>query len=289
MRLVTAAYDGATAAGVLANGEVALIRSPSTGDPMFPDVGALLRAGEEGEGLAHETLAMGQSSPLSERDLLRPVLAPGAVVCVGLNYRRHIEEMGRELPAHPTLFSKLARALTDPFADVIVPDLSRKLDYEGELTVVIGRGGRWISRERAWEAVAGLTVLNDVTMRDLQRRTLQWFSGKSIEASTPVGPAVVTPDEIGSVADLSLRVAVDGEERQAASLAELVFDVPRLVSELSTMFTLEPGDLIATGTPGGVGDAMDPPRYLDDGSVVEVEISRIGTVRNRFTREAHAA
>jgi acylpyruvate hydrolase len=233
--------------------------------------------------------AAGPSHDLDGLDYAPVVARPEKVVCVGLNYRNHIREMGRELPSHPTFFSKLARALTDPYADVPLPAVSDKVDYEGELAVVIGRGGRSIPRERAWDAVAGLTVMNDVTMRDLQRRTTQWFSGKSFEVSTPVGPAVVTADELGPIGDLELRVAVDGEERQAASLDELVFDVPELVSELSELFTLAPGDLIATGTPGGVGHAMDPPRLLGEGSVVEVEIKGIGTIRNRFTRDPHAA
>jgi acylpyruvate hydrolase len=289
MRFVTVKSGDGTAAGVMANGEVAVIRDTSTGRPAYPDVGALLRAGEEGELLASAALSAGASEPVGERRLLRPVLAPGATVCVGLNYRNHIQEMGRELPSHPTFFSKLARALTDPFADVPLPEVSQKVDYEGELAVVIGRGGRSIPPERAWDAVAGLTVMNDVTMRDLQHRTTQWFSGKSFEASTPVGPALVTADELGSIGELTLRVGVDGEERQAASIDDLVFGVPQLVSELSGMFTLEPGDLIATGTPGGVGHAADPPRHLGEGSVVEVEIAGIGTLRNRFTRDPHAA
>ncbi len=288
MRLVTVDTEDQTAAGVLVDGHVAIVRDAS-GRPAYPDVGGLLRAGTVGEELARGTLDEGRFVPLEPDTLRRPVLEPEAVVCVGLNYRRHIEEMGRDLPASPTLFTKLARALTDPYRDVTLPPISDQLDYEGELAIVIGRGGRNISPDRAWEAVAGLTVLNDVTMRDLQRRTVQWFSGKSLEASTPVGPAVVTTDEVGPLEHLVLRVLVNGEERQAAPLGDLVFDVPALVAELSTMFTLKPGDLIATGTPGGVGHAMDPPRYLKDGDVVEVEIDGIGTLRTRFIRDGHAA
>jgi acylpyruvate hydrolase len=217
-----------------------------------------------------------------ERRLLRPVLRPGAVVCVGLNYRTHILEMGRELPKEPTLFSKLPRALTDPYAEVPLPAVSERVDYEGELAAVIGVGGRDIPRERAWEHVAGLTVLNDVTVRDFQRRTIQWFAGKTFEATTPFGPAVVTLDELGDPAARELQVTVNGEERQRAVLGDLVFDVPALVADLSRIVTLEPGDLIATGTPGGVGEPQG--RFLEDGDVVEVSIEGIGCVRNRFRR-----
>jgi acylpyruvate hydrolase len=208
------------------------------------------------------------------------VLAPRAVFCVGLNYRTHILEMGRELPEHPTLFSKLARALTDPFADVELPAASERVDYEGELAAVIGRGGRDIPVEQAWDAVAGLTLLNDVTARDYQRRTLQWFAGKTFQASTPVGPALVTRDELRDLDDRELRVTVNGEERQRARIGDLVFDVPALVADLSRIVTLEPGDVIATGTPGGVGEPAQ--RFLRDGDVVEVAVDGIGSIRNCF-------
>jgi acylpyruvate hydrolase len=159
------------------------------------------------------------------------------------------------------------------------------VDYEGELAVVIGSGGRDIPVERAWESVAGLTVMNDVSMRDYQRRTLQWFAGKTFEACTPVGPCVVTLDELGDLGDLGdleLRTTVNGELRQQAAVGDLVFDVPALVADLSSIVTLRAGDIIATGTPGGVGDGMEPKRYLADGDVVEVSIERIGSIRNRF-------
>ncbi len=199
---------------------------------------------------------------------------------IGGSSKTHILEMGRELPSNPTYFSKLPRALTDPFAEIPLPAASSRVDYEGELAVVIGRGGRDIAPEDTWDAVAGLTVLNDISMRDYQRRTIQWFAGKTWEASTPVGPAVVTPDELDYPGALELLVTVNGEERQRAPIADLVFDVPELVSDLSRIFTLRPGDIIATGTPGGVGEAMES--FLADGDVVEVTITGLGSIRNRF-------
>lgn len=244
----------------------------------YEDVGALLRDG--GLDAARAAEREGDGLPIDEQMLLRPVLAPGAVVCVGLNYRSHILEMGRDLSEDPTLFTKLPRALTDPYADIELPAPSSQVDYEAELAVVIGKGGRAIAREDAWSHVAGLTVLNDVTARDFQRRTLQWFAGKTFQASTPVGPYVVTPDEVGDLAGKEISLAVNGEERQRAELGDLVFDVPALVADLSTIVDLEPGDIIATGTPGGVGEPSG--RFLADGDIVEVTIDGIGTIRNTF-------
>jgi acylpyruvate hydrolase len=272
MRLATlAAGHGSQAVVVREDGAV-----PVDG---YDDVGALLRD-PAGRDAARSAERDGAADPLDERRLLRPVLAPGAVICVGLNYRSHIVEMGRELPSHPTLFGKLARALTDPFADIALPRASDKVDYEAELAVVVGAGGREIPRDDAWSHVAGLTVFNDVTARDFQRRTLQWFAGKTFQASSPMGPWVVTPDELGDVSERELRLTVNGEERQRALLGDLVFDVAALVADVSTIVELEPGDVIATGTPGGVGEGSG--RFLAPGDVVAVHVDGIGEIRNTF-------
>jgi acylpyruvate hydrolase len=251
----------------------------------FRDVGALLAAPVGWRERAEVALAH-DAEPFDEDDLRRPVLEPGAVIAVGLNYASHIREMGRELPSAPTLFSMLPRALTDPYARIELPAAaSRRVDYEGELGVVIGAGGRGLSPERAVEAVAGVCVINDVTMRDYQRRSAQWFAGKTWERSTPVGPWLTTLDD----ADLDaavLEVTVDGERRQHARIDDLVFRLEQLVADISTIVALRPGDIIATGTPGGVADAMDPPRYLRAGETCEVSITGLGTLRNVFGREA---
>jgi acylpyruvate hydrolase len=274
MKLLTVRVGQGTSAAVLVEG--AIDRLP------YADVGELLRSAY-GLDDARRAVA-GRVSGLvpPETEVLRPVLRPGAIFCVGLNYRTHILEMGRELPAAPTLFSKLPRALTDPYADVVVPTASDCVDYEGELCAVIGIGGRGISRQDALNHVAGYTVMNDVTMRDYQRRTIQWFAGKTWEAATPVGPVVVTPDELTELASARLTLTVNGDLRQDALVGDLVFDVPALIEDISTVITLSPGDLIATGTPGGVGHAMDPQKFLRDGDVVETAIAGIGTLRNRF-------
>ena len=277
MRLGTLATESGTEAIVVA-GDLA---HPVAG---FADVGELLRAGPAGSQAAREAITAAPGTALDPARLRRPVLRPGAIVCVGLNYRTHILEMGRELPTSPTLFGKLARSLTDPYADIALPAVSQKVDYEAELAIVIGRGGRAIDRENAWEHVGGLTVLNDVTARDFQRRSVQWFAGKTFQASTPVGPYVVTADELGEIGGLEIRLTVNGEERQRSTLGELVFDVPALVADLSQIVELEPGDIIATGTPGGVGHASET--YLGDGDVVEVSIEKIGNLRNVFRAEA---
>jgi acylpyruvate hydrolase len=274
MRLATLATDdGSRAVVVREDGTV-----PVDG---YPDVGALLRD-PFGRDAARSAERDGAALPLDERSLLRPVLAPGAIVCVGLNYRSHIVEMGRELPSHPTLFGKLPRALTDPYADIALPRVSDKVDYEAELAVVIGAGGRDISREDAWSHVAGLTVFNDVTARDFQRRTLQWFAGKTFQASSPMGPWIVTPDELGDLSERELRLTVNGQERQRALLGDLVFDVAALIADVSTIVELEPGDVIATGTPGGVGEGSG--RFLASGDVVAAHIDGIGEIRNTFRR-----
>lgn len=246
----------------------------------FRDVGELLRSGT-----GWRELAMRASDPVATTlPVVRPVLESGAIVCVGLNYRTHVLEMGRELPSAPTYFAKLSRALTNPGADIVMPAASQKVDYEGELAVVIGDGGRNIAVDRAWDAVAGLTLLNDVSMRDFQKRSLQFFAGKTWEDSTPMGPAVVTLDELDPIGPREIVTTVNGETRQKAPLSDLIFDVPTLIADISQIFTLQPGDIIATGTTGGVGDAMKPPSYLNHGDVVEIRIDGIGTLTNRFVR-----
>jgi acylpyruvate hydrolase len=189
--------------------------------------------------------------------------------------------MGRELPTHPTLFAKLARSLADPYADLAIPQASTSVDYEGELVIVIGRGGRDIASESALDHIGGYTLMNDVSMRDWQYRTLQWFAGKNFERSTPVGPWVVTPDELS--ADAELVTTVNGDVRQRSPITDLVFDARALIADISSMTALEPGDLIATGTPGGVG--LFSGKLLTPGQRVRVEIEGVGTIENPVVAE----
>ncbi len=205
---------------------------------------------------------------------------PAKVICVGLNYVEHAAEAGRDVPEYPVLFTKFANTLTGPFDDIPLPSASNSVDYEGELTIVIGAPARGVSRERALDFVAGVTVANDISMRDYQNRTHQWLQGKAWEATTPVGPQLVTLDEVGDLNALTLRTTVNGQVVQEASTGLMIFDVPTLISTVSEFTTLEPGDLILTGTPSGVGMRRDPPLLLTSGDVVAVEVDGVGRIEN---------
>jgi acylpyruvate hydrolase len=223
-----------------------------------------------------------------DRDELRfrPVVPhPGKIICVGLNYRAHVEETGRELPDYPVLFTKFATTLTGPYDPITLPPEPAAVDYEGELAVVIGERVRRAPRERALAAVAGLTVANDVSMRDYQYKASQWLQGKAWDASTPLGPELVTLDEVGDPSQLTLRTFLNGEQVQSASTELLIFDIATLISTLSEFATLEPGDVILTGTPAGVGYRREPKLLLGDGDVVVVEIDGVGRIENRVQAE----
>lgn len=225
---------------------------------------------------------------LEEVRLLAPIPTPGKILCVGLNYRTHILEMGRALPEHPTLFAKYPEALVGPNDRIVRPSQTEALDWEAELAVIIGRRVRHADDHEAAAAIAGFSVLNDVTARDWQYRTPQWLQGKTFEGTTPFGPYLVTPDEVtGNVAPaLELTCRVDGELVQRSSTTDLLFGPVDLVRYASTILTLNPGDVIATGTPGGVGHARTPPTYLEPGMVLQTELSEIGALENLVVAEA---
>lgn len=232
-----------------------------------------------------ELLASGaEPAPGPELPDARPVLPlphPGKVICCGLNYGDHIAETGREAPAYPTLFAKYADTLLAPGADIVVPALDDlELDWEAELAVVVGAELRRATRAQAEDAIAGYTIANDISVRAWQRRTLQWFQGKAWDATTPLGPVVVTPDEIDPTAGVEVICRVNGVERQRGNTKTLVFDSAALLAYISTFTVLRPGDVVLTGTPGGVGMGMEPPTYLRDGDVVETEIPGIGLLVN---------
>jgi acylpyruvate hydrolase len=240
-----------------------------------------------------ELLAMGGVAPTTGRvfdaataDYAPVVTHPGKILCQGLNYRNHILEMGHELPEHPTLFTKFREALIGARDDILLPAESAAVDWEAELALVIGTRVRRASAQEAADAIAGFTVANDVTMRDWQYRSLEWLAGKTWEHATPVGPWLVTPDEVGGPApDLELRCEVDGAVRQSSRTGELVFGPVELVAYASAFVTLEPGDVLLTGTPAGVGHGMDPPTYLAPGQVVRTVIERVGELRNTCRAE----
>ncbi|GGC96251.1 2-hydroxyhepta-2,4-diene-1,7-dioate isomerase [Tersicoccus solisilvae] len=241
----------------------------------YADLGKLF-AQEGWEQIA--AAAQGAQHSVEGADLAAVVPAPSKVLCVGLNYASHITEMGRDLPEYPTLFAKFAETLTGPYDDVELPEADPAIDWEAELTVVIGKKARRVSEAEAGEYIAGYTVANDISMRSYQFRTKEWLQGKMWEASTPVGPVVVTPDELAT--DAAITTEVDGQQMQVGSIGDLVHGPEFLVSYISEIITLNPGDLILTGTTGGVGRARTPEVYITDGQTVKTGIEGIGELVN---------
>ncbi|MGD2102842.1 MAG: fumarylacetoacetate hydrolase family protein [Acidimicrobiia bacterium] len=218
--------------------------------------------------------------PLDAVELACPVSRDAQIVCVGLNYRDHAVETGAELPKEPLVFAKLPSSLVGPGQPIVIPEISEAVDYEAELGVVIGRQTRRIAPSEARSHVLGYTCVNDVSARDLQLGDGQWMRGKSLDTFCPVGPWIVTTDDIPDAQSLGIRCLVNDELVQDSSTANMLFDVDRIISHVSQAITLEPGDLIATGTPAGVGFTRSPARYLRPGDVVTVEIDRIGALTN---------
>ena len=223
--------------------------------------------------------AAGPTHPLAGLDYAPLIPAPEKIICVGQNYRDHVLEMGNEIPAYPTVFAKYPPALIGAHDDIVLPKVSDKVDWEAELTVVIGRPVRHATEAEAEAAIAGYTVLNDVSVRDFQMRTKQFLQGKTFEQSTPIGPWLVTPDEL-TPGGWEISTVLDGETVQRSTTQQLLFTPIDLICYLSQIVTLNPGDVIATGTPGGVGHARKPPRYLTDGAVLVTAVAGVGELRN---------
>jgi acylpyruvate hydrolase len=245
----------------------------------FKDVGDLVASGPDwGERAGSVN---GQSFPLAEAGLAPLTPNPEKIFCVGLNYADHAEEANLAIPSYPTLFAKYARSLLGPNDDLVLPEVSDSVDWEIELGVVIGSPVRNASEAGALDAVAGYTIVNDISMRDWQLHTSQYLAGKAFESSTPVGPFLVTPDEVDHARALSMQLVVDDEVMQESSTDQLVFSVAQIIAYVSSIITLVPGDLIATGTPSGVGALRTPPRYLGAGSVVKCSIDGLGSQTTR--------
>ena len=214
-----------------------------------------------------------------------PLLRPDKIICLGLNYADHAAESGAAVPQYPELFSKFPSTLIGPGEPIVLPRVSQQVDYEAELAVVIGRSGRFIPADRALDYVAGYTILNDISMRDFQFRGRQWLPGKTFDRSTPVGPWLVTADEVPDPQNLTITTEVSGAVLQHSNTREMIFPVAETIAYLSQIVQLVPGDLIATGTPAGVGFARKPPRFLQPGDVVRVTIERVGTLENPVVAE----
>lgn len=274
MRLATIVTDNGTSAARIDNGSVVALP--------YPDVLALLRDPEWAAVASKSGTEFGDAIALTHNV---PVVRPDKTICVGLNYRAHIEETNSRRPEYPTLFAKFPDSLTGATSPIPLPRVSTSVDWEAELGIVIGKSARHVAADDALSYIAGLTVVNDVSMRDWQGRTSEWLAGKNFEASTPVGPVLVTLDELDDPLDLAISCDVDGEVMQQARTSELIFGLAELVSYASTFTTLHPGDLIATGTPDGVALARPDKPYLRDGQLVTVTVEGIGSCRNRFYAE----
>ena len=304
MRLVTVEQDGKRWPGLLLDDERVLnLGAPAAAGGMgfatLIDVIAggadALQAVRAAGARAHSDRAAAGCIALSDLRLVAPIPVPRKnVFCVGRNYKEHVAEAAKaratelKLPDFPQFFTKPPLAVIGPYDDLSWdPVVTQQLDYEVELGVVIGKAGRNIPRERALDYVFGYTVINDITARDLQKRHGQWFKGKGLDGSCPMGPWIVERRAMPDPQNIMVRLRVNGELRQEASTSTMIFDLEEIISQLSQGITLEPGDVIATGTPSGVGFAMDPPRFLTDGDIVETEVEGVGTLRNRVRRIDH--
>jgi acylpyruvate hydrolase len=254
-----------------------------TGDEALASLAAVLRAGPATLD-AVRALAGRDGREYGPADLGPAVPAPDRILCLGLNYREHALEGGRQVPTWPDAFVRGRDSVLAPYADLVKPALTDRFDYEGELGVVIGTGGRYIPAGKALDAIAGFVVLNDASARDWQRAGTQWTAGKNFEGSMPIGPEVVTTDE-ADVSDLALTTVLNGQVMQSARTSQMIVDVPSAIEFFSSFTRLVPGDVIATGTPGGVGFARQPPVWLQPGDVIEITIESLGTIRNRVVAE----
>jgi 2-keto-4-pentenoate hydratase/2-oxohepta-3-ene-1,7-dioic acid hydratase in catechol pathway len=286
MKLATFTHQGATRIGLVQDD---LVLDLSRAAPDLPrEMGDFLAAGPSALEAAQRASRLAPGIPLAEVRLEAPIRRPPKFLGVGLNYADHVAESGLEVPQHPTIFNKQSTCVAGPRDPVHLPRASRVLDYEGELGFVIGRRCRHVSREDAPDVIAGYLVVDDVSVRDWQLRVPTWTIGKSFDTHGPIGPWIVTSDELRDPHALRLRTWVNGELRQESNTKELIFDCFALVEHLSTAFTLEPGDVVATGTPSGVGIGMKPPRLLQAGDVVRVEIEGIGAIENPVIEEPAA-
>jgi 2-keto-4-pentenoate hydratase/2-oxohepta-3-ene-1,7-dioic acid hydratase in catechol pathway len=268
MRLVTfQTGSGHSEAGVLSGGQVMGLGT---------DMLSVIASGH--------TLT-GQSYDLSAVTLLAPIPRPPKFICVGLNYRDHAAEAKQAIPSVPTIFNKFTNVVIGPGAPIVLPRVSTRPDYEAEFAFVIGRGGRYISAASAMEHVFGYTIVNDVSARDFQNATSQWLMGKTFDTFAPTGPWIVTKDEIADPHVLDVSLEIGGETLQHSNTRELIFKIPELIEYISQVVTLEPGDIVATGTPAGVGFARRPPRWLRAGDEVIVRIEGIGELRNPVVAE----
>jgi acylpyruvate hydrolase len=267
--------------------------SQSDGATFPTDLPEFLRGGEPVRAAATQLLTwaatpdrraalaqLGLALPANDVTFLPPIQRPGKIICLGHNYRHHIQEMGSKMPEHPVIFAKFANTLIGHRQPIVLPRISTMVDYEAEFMLVVGTTGKDIAPTDAFAHIGGYTIFNDVSVRDYQRRTVEWLQGKTFDGTGPVGPALVTVDEIADPHALDITLRLNGEVMQHSSTGDFIFDIPTIVSYLSQIMTLEPGDLIATGTPSGVGFARNPQVFLKPGDVVQIEVAQLGVLEN---------
>jgi len=281
MRFVTFAVDGKSRPGVISGQTVSDLSTAG-----YASLLDFIESGPEGRTAAEKLAANGGGYPLDNVKLLAPIPRPRKLICVGLNYRDHAAETNSEIPSVPTIFNKFATSVIAPGDNIILPKVSKSPDYEAEFAFVIGRGGRNIAGADWPKHVFGYTMVNDGSARDYQKATTQWLMGKTFDTFAPMGPWIVSADEIPDPHNLDIQLEIGGERLQNSNTRELIFKIPDLIAFLSSVFTLEPGDIVSTGTPAGVGVARNPQRFLRAGDEVVVRIPAIGELRNPVVAEA---
>jgi len=284
MRLVTFEADGKARPGVLTESNGIFDLTAAGFDSMLDVIEAAALDPRKIQSLVVASTPETAYS-LGTVKLLAPIPKPRKLICVGLNYRDHALETGSEIPTVPTIFNKFATAVIGPGDNIVLPKVSKKPDYEAEFAFVVGKGGRHIKAEDWTKHIFGYTIVNDVSGRDYQRATTQWLMGKTFDTFAPMGPWIVTADSIPDPHNLDISLDINGETLQNSNTRELIFKIPDLLVFLSSVFTLEPGDIVSTGTPSGVGVARNPPRFLQPGDDVVVKIPAIGELRNPVVAE----
>src|SRR3954468_17624559 len=284
MRLVTFEADGKTRPGVLTESNGIFDLSAAGFDSMLDVIEAAAQDPNKIRGLIVASTPDTAYS-IGTVKLLAPIPKPRKLICVGLNYRDHALETGSEIPDVPTIFNKFATAVIGPGDQIVLPKVSKKPDYEAEFAFVIGKGGRHIKAESWAKHIFGYTLVNDVSARDYQRATTQWLMGKTFDTFAPMGPWIASADQISDPHNLDIQLEIGGELLQNSNTRELIFKIPDLIAFLSSVFTLEPGDIVSTGTPAGVGVARKPPRFLRAGDEVVVRMPAIGELRNPVVAE----